>query len=169
MGEIGISYATLEEFTHHSSGQVQRIEGTTIRTYSSYGPLEVDEGYPEYKLMLSLMLGTSLLLGLVLGAFLAVVVPHWRRVAYLAVAVSIPVLVGLGVGFAWSREAPHLFGWGLLYVMSHCAAQLLGGLLGITFGRPLARLTVRIVLPPGMRPRLAYLWHADRKPVPRPS
>ncbi len=168
MGEVGISYATLDEFTHHSGGQIQRISTTTIRTYSSFGPLEVAEAYPGYKLVLSLMLGTSLLLGLVLGTYLVVVAPHWSRAAYMVVAISVPLLVGLGVGFAWSREAPHLFGWGMLFVMTHTAAQLLGWMLGVTFGRPIARLTVRIVLPPGIRPRLAYLWHADRKAFPRP-
>jgi hypothetical protein len=86
----------------------------------------------------------------------------------LAVALSIPTLVGLGVGYAWSYEAPHLFGWGVPHVMAHTAAQLLGGLLGVIFGRAIARTTVRIFLPPGVRPRLAYLWHADNKAFPSP-
>jgi hypothetical protein len=38
--------------------------------------------------------------------------------------------------------------------------------LGLIFGRPLARLGVRALLPPGMRGGLAELWFTDNKPLP---
>ena len=48
------------------------------------------------------------------------------------------------------------------------------GILVVTFGvwglagRPLARLVIRMALPPQMRVPFAFLWHADAKPLPRP-
>jgi len=54
-------------------------------------------------------------------------------------------------------------------VCARVCVQAFGGVAGVFLGRPLARLTVRIVLPPGVRPRLAYLWLADNKPFPRPT
>ena len=81
---------------------------------------------------------------------------------------AVPIVAGVLVAITWRYEAPHLLDWGLLYVMVHMGVQVLGGLLGVIFGRPLARLTVRIFLPTGVRPSLAFLWLADNKPFPRP-
>ena len=46
------------------------------------------------------------------------------------------------------------------------AFGLVCGGLGIRFGRPLARLGVRALLPPSMRGPLAELWFTDGKPLP---
>ncbi len=83
-----------------------------------------------------------------------------------AVVLALPIVAGVVVAVAWHYEAPHLLEWGLRHLTAHACLQLLGGTVGVVFGRPFARLTVRILLPPGVRPRLAYLWLADRKPFP---
>ena len=80
----------------------------------------------------------------------------------------LPLVAAILIALVWHGEAPHLFTWGLIYVGAHAALQIIGGLFGVSLGRPLARLLVRILLPPGIRPKLAYLWLADGKPAPRP-
>ena len=167
LAEAGLSGATLEELTVHGGYTTQQINNTTVRTWSGYGPLEVDTGYRDYKLFVTTILSCSFLAALGCGAFVVVVFPHWRRVGYTGLVLVMPIVAGGIVAVVWSQQAPHLFGWGLPYVAAHVCVQLLGGLGGITFGRPLARLAVRVILPPSVRPRLAYLWLADDKPLPR--
>ncbi|MHC4695185.1 MAG: hypothetical protein ACYTFA_00415 [Planctomycetota bacterium] len=164
--EGAMSYATLDELTSPAGGTIQRIGTTTTRIWSGYGPLEVNEDHPESKLFVNFMLTCSFAIGFVSGMLAVVVLPHWRRPAYAALVLVMPVLAGAVVATVWYHEAPHLFDWGLQHVASQSGMQLLGGLAGIIFGRPLARLGVHIFLPPGVRPRLAYLWLADNKPFP---
>ncbi|MFH1420309.1 MAG: hypothetical protein ABII12_18710 [Planctomycetota bacterium] len=116
---------------------------------------------------MSLVLALSALSAFTCGAMATVVFPHWRRAACVALVLSFPIVASGIVAVGWWQEAPHLFAWGLPYIMAHLGAQVPGGLVGIFTGRPLARLTVRAVLPPTLRPRLAYLWLADGKPFPR--
>ena len=101
--------------------------------------------------------------------FAVVAFPHWHRGAYAALVLTMPVVAGAFAAFVWNMEAPHLFDWGLRFFGSHVGVQLFGGLLSAGIGRPPARLTIRILLPPGVRPRLAYLWLTDNKPLPRPA
>ncbi len=168
MGEGAMSYATLDELTIHGGYQTQQINNTTVRTWTSFGQLEVRENQPHYHAFIALCLGGSLLIALVGGVMVVVVTPHWPRLAYVGLALALPAAAGAIVALVWSREAPHLFVWGLPYMAAHLGVQMIGGLIGVAFGRPLARLTVRIVLPSGLRPRLAYLWLADNKPFPAP-
>jgi len=168
MAEGAMSYANLDELTVRGGSRVQRINNTTIRTWSGYGPLEVQTDYPYRKLFITTMLITSSLIAFVCGALAVVVVPHWHRGAYFGLVLAVPIVAGVLVAIIWRYEAPHLLDWGLPYVMAHMGVQVLGGLLGVIFGRPLARLTVRIFLPTGIRPSLAFLWLADDKPFPRP-
>lgn len=170
LAEGGITYGTLDELTIHEGATVQRVGNRTIQTWSgSYGPLEVKEMYPEDKWFIVAILILSSATALACGAFLVVVSPHWHRAAYATLVLLLPIVANAIVLIGWHYEAPQLFDWGLRYVASHVGAQVLGGLAGVFLGRPLARLTIRIVLPPGVRPRLAYLWLADNKPFPRPS
>ena len=84
-----------------------------------------------------------------------------------ALVLVIPLIANAFVALAWQAEAPHLFAWGLLYILGHLGVQVLGGFVGVRLGRPSARLAVRIILPPSLRPRLVYLWLVDGKPLPR--
>ena len=169
VAEAVASYGTLDELTVAGGYRSQRVNNTTTLTWSSgLGPLEVKTDFPEYELFVTLVLIGSFAIAFVCGLFAVVIFPHWHRAAYVALVMSLPVVVGCLVAIAWSHEAPHLFNWGLPYVAVHAAVQVLGGLTGITFGRPTARLAVRILLPPSVRPRLAFLWLADNKPFPRP-
>lgn len=170
LGEGALTYATLDELTM-PSGYTKRqtnIAGTTYSWTSGSGPLEVKakEEIPYYNLFITGMLLLSFATAFAGGMFAVVVFPHWPRAAYAALVLAMPMVVGGIVVLVWRADAPHLLTWGLSHMAAHGTAQVLGGLAGITLGRPLARLTVRIVLPPSVRPRLAYLWLADKKPCP---
>ncbi len=167
MGQGALTYATLEELTTHGGGTVQRINNTTIRTWSSFGPLEVNADFEYYDLFIGAMLSFSALAAFTTGLFMVVAFPHWRKRAYWALAVAITIIASGIVTVAWKQNAPQLFDWGLTYVLSHTGVQLIGAAAGVMLGRPLARRTVRIIFPPSVRPRLAYLWSADHKPFPR--
>jgi hypothetical protein len=170
MADGAISYGTLDELTIHGGYETRQSGNTTTYTWrGSFGPLEVRPEPPEYKLFLASILTCSFLTAFVCGALAVVVFPHWRRIAYAALVVSIPVLAGVCVAVVWSYEAPHLFNWGLRYMMGHLGAQVLGGMIGVAFGRPLARGMVCILLPSSVRPRLSFLWLADNKPFPKPQ
>jgi len=170
MAEGGITYSTLDELTSPGGYTTRRANiGTTTITWSgAFGPLQVRTDDPDYRLFITAMLAASF--GAAFASILLAVVlfPHWRRVAYVGLALVMPIAAGGVVLVAWGHEAPHLFHWGLQYVMGHTGLQVLGGVVGIMLGRPFARLCVQVLLPPSVRPRLAYLWLADDKPPPRP-
>jgi len=167
VAEGAMSYATLDELTHRAGTQIQRIGTMTIRTGRGTGPLQVWNDMPDFALFMSVMLIGSVAIAFTSGLLAAVLCPHWRRGAGVALMVAMPLAAGGVIALTWHYEAPHLFGWGMSYIFAHAGAQLSGGLLGIVFGRPVARVIVRIFLPPSMRPRLAYLWLTDGRPLPQ--
>ncbi len=168
--EGAVSYATLEELTRPGGSTSQQLTNntTTIVWNRGIGPLEVKTDFAAYRLFVTVVLAGSFAIALVCGAMAVVVFPHWRRAAGTALVLVMPLAVGAIVAAIWGDEAPHLFNWGLSYVAAHAGMQMLGGLVGIMLGRPLARLAIRVVLPPSVRPRLAFLWLVDNKPMPRP-
>ncbi len=164
--EGGISYGTLDELTGHTGSQTVRINNTTTTTWGGYGPLEVRADVPDYALFAAVFVTGSLAIGFACGMFAVVVCPHWPRAGYFSLVAIMPLVAGGMIALAWSYDAPHLFAWGMRYVVTHAVVQVLGGIAGITFGRAAARTTVRIFLTDGIRPRLAYLWLVDGKPFP---
>jgi len=112
----------------------------------------------------------------VIGCFWSVALLHagWRGRA--AAALAIVALAGLfdWMAFSGSRS------WGAV-LASDVAHQEFGGLamgatlafsllplmVGMTLGRRLARLTVRVLLPPRLRGPLAFLWYCDALPAPK--
>jgi hypothetical protein len=169
VAEIATSYATLDELTAPEGYRSQRSGSATIVWSSGYGPLQLKADYPQYKLFVASILALSSATAYAGGLLAVVLFPHWRRAAYAALILGMPLAAGGLVAVSWNVEAAHLFEWALPYIAAHACFQVLGGLAGITFGRPMARLVIRIILPPSMRPRLAYLWLVDGKPLPRPS
>ena len=166
IGQVAITYGTLDELTSSGGYTVQVQGNSTTRTWTSFGALQVKTDLPEAKLFVTVMLALSFAAACVVGLLAVVVMPHWRRRAYVAVVFMVPILVAALVTYVWNRDASHLLKWGLPYVLAHLVMQLTGGITGVALGRKAARLAVRIVFPPSVRPRLAYLWLADGKPVP---
>lgn len=168
LAEGAVSYANLDELTEHEGSNVRRIGNTTIRGWvNTSAPLEVTTEYPEYEFFIASILFGSFMIAFTCGLFAVIAMPHWHRAAYAELMLAMPVIAGVVVAVVWKYDAPHLFLWGMPYIAAHAGAQLLGGLAGIAFGRPLGRLAVRVFLPPSVRPRVAFLWLADGKPFPR--
>ena len=167
LGEGALSYATLDELTIRGGATTQFVNNTVVRTWQSMGPLEIDTEYRFYRSFISSILFGSFGLAFLLGLFIVVVLPHWRKIACNGLAVGIPLIAGLLIAGSWYYDAQHLFEWGLPYMIAHAGVQCLGGLLGVALGRPVARLAVCLVFPASVRPRLSYLWLADNKPLPR--
>ena len=167
LAETAISYCVLDELTVREGTQIQRINGTTITMFTgSRRPLEVRQPLPEDPWFLGGMALLSVLSAGTCGVLAVVVFPHWKKIGYAALVLTWPLLAAGIVLLMWQSEAPHLLKWGLMYICSYLAIQLIAGLAGVTFGRPFARLMVRIFLPPSIRPRLAYLWYADGQVLP---
>jgi len=119
--------------------------------------------YRELNLLYAVSGGTSFGLGFLAMASAVVVCPHWRRVRYSIVAVFWPLLSVGFVAMIWQSEAPNLMRWGMDYMVAHTLLCMLGGILGVIFGRPLARLIASICLPIRIRSLFAYLWIVDGK------
>ncbi len=161
-----LNYATLDELTgfRWTTPATQGVGGM-VRVGAT-GTLVVRD-YPEEQLFVTFIVFLSFLAGGLCGMVPAVAFPHWRILGSVVLSLVIPMLAGVTVFVAWRSEAPHLLDWGLPYMAGHTAAQVTGGVLGAVTGRPLARLLVRVCLPPSVRPRLAWLWLADSKPLPK--
>lgn len=161
------TYGTLDELTTYGGTQVTRIGNQTTYTYS--GGLrvpEVREPRPEDKYFVAFMLASSFVNAFLTAMVAVLAFPHWRRHWYLALVLPLALVANVIAALTWHFEAPHLFTWGIGFIVAHGCVQLLGGIVGINAGRPLARLAVRIFLPPRVRPHLAYIWLADNKPFP---
>jgi len=163
---VAVTYGTLDELTIRAGTQIQVIGNTTIRTVRGSGPLEVWTDMPHKHLFVGAMLAVSTVIAFVVGGLAVVAFPHWRRGVCRAVALAVPMLVASIATLAWYSDAPQLLRWSLSYTAAHGVAQMLGGLLGVTFGRSLARGVVRVFLPPRTRTHLSYLWLVDGKALP---
>jgi hypothetical protein len=125
-------------------------------------------------------LGWVALAGVVVGVFWSVALLGQRRSRAIVLVI---LVVALAAGFAWMANATSDYSWmggGVTYAAWAARAQLapyveaialLAGAVaaaaGIWFGRPLARLAVRTLLPPHLRPSLHVLWLADGLTPPR--
>ncbi len=167
VAETAITFATLDVLTIRSGTQIQRVGGVTIRNVRGSGPLEVWNEMPGYGRFMAAILSASAGVAFLNALLMVVVMAHWRKVAYFATALGIPLAVAFAAAMIWRSEAPHLLGWSFTYILIHAGVNILGGIMGVMFGRPTARLAVRIFIPPTLRPRLAYLWIADGMTLPR--
>jgi hypothetical protein len=156
LSQGAITCFTLDELTYTERAP-RPAAGTGSYTYV----LQPKPTYREREILYGVSGFTSLGLGLLASLATVVVLPHWPRRAYTAVAVAWPIAVALVVSYIWRLMAPHLTAWGASYIWAHALICMLGGVVGVMIGRPLARLVVRICLPPRVRPVLSFLWLAD--------
>ncbi len=170
LAQGALSYLMLDELTVPGGTIRTQVDGFTTVYQRGSGPLVVWTDFEDFVPFVITMIIGSAGAGFGLGMLATLVFPHWRGAYYAALTLGIPVLANVIVSFIWHYEAPHLLMWGVQIIAAHAGAQAIGGTLGVVAGRPLARLAVRVLLPPGLHPRLAYLWLADNKPVPpRPA
>jgi hypothetical protein len=126
----------------------------------------VNENLPYRDAFVAFVLSVSFGLGFVLVLLTVVILHHWQRWGYAALVIFAAVTTGVISWFGLHVELPNLLAWGTPYVLAHTATFLVGGLLGIYLGRPLARGIVTLLLPPRLRQVLAFLWLVDGKQPP---
>ncbi|MCH7592589.1 MAG: hypothetical protein IH989_07420 [Planctomycetes bacterium] len=171
MAQGAINYATLEELTFSSTRGIERntrraaaIGLPPPQTYQTeYGQMQVRVYTEDYKYYVPAMMSGAFAIALVSGILIVVAIPHWARFAYFLPVFGLAIASGTIVAIAWYYEANPLMDWATPYMLGHLGVKLLGGTVGIFYGRPMMRLMVRAMLPPSVRPRLAYLWLADGK------
>jgi hypothetical protein len=173
--QVGIAAGTLDELTTYcevplsAAGPLQPAERARISpAESTVWRQQPRELTSEYIAFLWLMYALAAAVGWAFAMLLVVTMHHWRRVGYLVPVTLLPAAVGAIIWYIWSVTCPHLSEWGAGYILRLAGANLAGGVLGVCFGRPLARLVVTLVLPPRIRQVLAFLWLADGKPPPTP-
>jgi hypothetical protein len=104
------------------------------------------------------------LLGAISGGAVSVFLWHvhdWRRLVAFA-----PALIGVGFTFVgWSNDAAAIQVQNIVRDQTaFCAIlEIVGVLLGLWLGRPIARAALSLVLPPKPRQHLAFLWATDGK------
>lgn len=170
----GLLIETLEELTMYASVGTSTTQQTlpdgTVITYQVGHALRrvVETDYPYYELFLLLVAATATAIGFGLAAWVVVVLHHWRRWGHFVVVTIVVLGVGGIVWGVWAGNFPLLAGWAVPYSAGLTLAALAGGVTGVYLGRPLARLIVRLLLPPRLRTSLGFLWLADGKPLPQP-
>ena len=111
-----------------------------------------------------------------IGAIWPVALIATRR-RWLVLAVLLPGLVVYELMLIFGGSSPFYRGWeyamtlayGELFPPSLLVVMVLWvvfGTLGVVFGRSLARVFVRVMIPPTLRGSLAELWFTDGKPLP---
>lgn len=108
----------------------------------------------------------SLLLGLLTSSICAVGFSHWKWWSFLLAAVIWPTLAVLMVWLYMINNMRNQIDAALPFVWLLTGANVIGGIIGIFAGRPLARTMVRALIPPAVWPVLSYLWTIDGKPAP---
>jgi hypothetical protein len=122
---------------------------------------------PYRSQFIALMLLSSFGTGLLLALLLVVACHHWRRWVYIAVVTFVTIVTGAIVVLVWREIAPNLLWWGARQSVEQAGAHLAGCLVGVYFGRALARLVVVWLLPPRLAQHVGFLWRADGKEPPR--
>jgi len=142
------------------------------QSYSVLSPGDYEDRTPFWQRLIPYVI-VSTIVGVILGVLFAVACWHWKRRAYFALL--LPFLLGAIAFSLWRtpRESAEMLRWALSRTAIHAGFQALVLALAIGFGRPMARLTLRLALPPSLRQHFAFLWAADGKRwsaiVPSPS
>ncbi len=166
LAQGAVNVVTLEEFTTWQQVPVPSpMAGGTRPSYQRV--LRTDYLTREYRFIMGLAIFGSFALAFLLIAMLVVACHHWPRAVFACFAVVHTFVVSAFVWEAWKYDMPALFEWSQTYIVGFGIVRLIGALAAVWGGRPLARLTVRIFLPPRIRSVLAFLWLADGLEPPR--
>jgi hypothetical protein len=185
-----ITMLHFDEFTHgvqvanDREVEYKAIPGKANNSWAPYykdtgeqAPPEIDYRYKlrEFKprdlsevrwvlaLMAFLAVGTGFLTGLLAVVFLW----HWprRRYVYItllpfAAGAFVVVMVLTYDYYLWIRS------WMLQRTLYYAVLECIAVIGGIYLGRPIARLLIRMFIPPRPRQHLAFLWRIDNKTPP---
>jgi hypothetical protein len=156
--QVGIALGSLDELAHRSYSP---------RGYQYGIPLYERPHDPEYLLLMVLASAGSLAVGYLAVALATVLCHHWRRWGYILHATVFPLAVAATLGVILHPAPARIRDFAYPYCAWFVGLQLLGGVLAVSTGRPVARGLARLLLPPGWRANLAPLWSADGLEPPR--
>lgn len=111
--------------------------------------------------------GVTSALSVLTGTFFAVLLWHatgWRRIFALG-----PPLVGCAFAmFIWNTDPmmSHVRDFGMRQIGFTLLLELVGVSVGLFIGRPVARLALRLLVPPKLRQHASFLWTIDGKRLP---
>ena len=144
------------------------------RYYYGSNAYELRPMRDEDPLILTLMILMSAAIGAVMTTITAVAMPHWRRWGYVCFAVGWPmisILIFHGLiwreNYNWRMVTVDLMNWHMKTAISIEVIAIVGGLVAVWLGRPVARGLIRVIIPPKRRGAFAYLWLADGKTPPK--
>lgn len=106
-------------------------------------------------------------IGFASGMLLVTFLWHWpRRRYYIAVLVPLIIAMFLVVSYWLDLTYSSIQGWTMSQFARWAIVQSLFVAIGIRIGRPLARLLLRMFVPPKPRHHFAFLWQIDGKTPP---
>jgi len=154
-------------YTVRGTGQIVPI-ATVRRVYRApveYGPNGVQTAQPLWEVYMPFVL-VNFFDSLILGIFIAAAMFHIRRRTYYFLI--LPILAGLVAFLVWRTEShTNAFtAWSLGCIALWCLYDMFFLAAGIAIGRPVARLTISLIVPPKPRQYFAFLWLADGKAYP---
>ncbi len=122
--------------------------------------------YHPGRFELAILSSLSAALGLLTGILLVVLFWHWNKKRYFLVLL-LPFAAAAWDLLVMCRFEDNAYEyirlWATERVLYHAAIQTAFILLGILIGRPLARLLLRMFIPPKPRQHLAFLWQHRRQ------
>lgn len=105
--------------------------------------------------------------GFLTGALLVTFLWHWPRRRYLFGLLLPLIAAGFLISLYRSDDSfDPIRQWAYSRVFMQATLQGGGMMLGIIYGRPLARTLARMIIPPRPRQLLAFLWRIDGKSIP---
>ncbi|HQA46692.1 MAG TPA: hypothetical protein PK579_19270 [Phycisphaerae bacterium] len=158
--EFGITVGTIEMLGAHTWDPV---------TGQSHAlPLYQRPDDPDYAFVLSMAAIGSLLTGYVAVALATIACHHWPRWGYAVFAAAIPLTVTAVIWALLMLEVDDMMSAvPRFYAALLASLQIVGGLLAVRTGRPVARGVIRLLLPPNLRTYMAFLWSADNLQPPQ--
>lgn len=105
----------------------------------------------------------SAAMGFAASGLSAMIFPHWKRWSLVVAALAWPVMSATATT-VWVNQLQLAYrSVGIGYILLFAGAFAAGGLVGAGVGHALARLIVRIVVPPPARQAFTHLWGQHRE------
>ncbi len=157
--ETLLMYGTLDEMTKYNYN----------RNFTGMPNLILKDVTLEMYAFVAFLGFLSFVNGMLMGGGAVTFCYHWRRRRYYMLILVISLLAAAVINSLWALEAPHLIAFGFKTISVQTGLFILGGGIGIMWGRSISRLIIRAALPPRFWPILGDLWLIDKMELPQPK
>jgi len=154
---------------------IQHINGMTH--YNQHRVISLGAWDQEMLMISGMIFGGFVLTAIFLTTITTAFMPHWKRWGYVLFALGWPI-IALMISLAifipertrwrnyYDEIAPEFISWLYQYTIACVLLTAVSGALFAWLGRPLARVLVRLFVPPRQRGVFVYLWIVDGKTPP---